>query len=282
MVFDILDIIGILTAFQLLLLAFFLINHQKGKKLSHKILALFLFANALYILDYLQFHLRLYHRFPHLIGIGFLFIFMFGPLLFFYTRSLVVRKFSFKRSDLLHLLPFALLWISMILHFYVHDAATKLELIAAHKVFSVGKLNLFDVAHTIILGYMITTLSILRKFRRELKLHFFSIEHPNLSWLRLVLYGFLFMWLCDLANSLLPRFFTGSVFISYSLTLLSLLINFVFASIAVYRSLKQPEIFSGLTVLEVLYEVGFNSKSAFNMAFKRYTGAPPASLKNII
>ncbi len=34
-----------------------------------------------------------------------------------------------------------------------------------------------------------------------------------------------------------------------------------------------------ITVLEVLYEVGFNSKSAFNTAFKRHTGVTPTEFK---
>ena len=34
------------------------------------------------------------------------------------------------------------------------------------------------------------------------------------------------------------------------------------------------------TVLEVLYEVGFNSKSAFNLAFKKHTGMTPTEFKN--
>ncbi|MFZ9003937.1 MAG: helix-turn-helix domain-containing protein [Robiginitalea sp.] len=36
---------------------------------------------------------------------------------------------------------------------------------------------------------------------------------------------------------------------------------------------------SKLTVLEVMYEVGFNSKSSFNTAFKKYTGSTPTAYK---
>jgi AraC-like DNA-binding protein len=35
-----------------------------------------------------------------------------------------------------------------------------------------------------------------------------------------------------------------------------------------------------LTVLEVMYEVGFNSKSSFNTAFKKYTGSTPTVYKS--
>ena len=35
------------------------------------------------------------------------------------------------------------------------------------------------------------------------------------------------------------------------------------------------------TVLEVLYEVGYNSKSSFNNAFKKYTGMTPTEFKKL-
>lgn len=37
---------------------------------------------------------------------------------------------------------------------------------------------------------------------------------------------------------------------------------------------------SKVTVLEILYEVGFNSKSSFNTAFKKQTGSTPTFYRN--
>ena len=39
---------------------------------------------------------------------------------------------------------------------------------------------------------------------------------------------------------------------------------------------------SKVTVLEILYEVGFNSKSSFNTAFKKHTGNTPTYYRNIL
>ncbi len=36
---------------------------------------------------------------------------------------------------------------------------------------------------------------------------------------------------------------------------------------------------SKLTILEILYDVGFNSKSSFNTAFKKHTGTTPTAYR---
>jgi AraC-like DNA-binding protein len=45
-------------------------------------------------------------------------------------------------------------------------------------------------------------------------------------------------------------------------------------------NILKDETKSKLTILEILYEVGFNSKSSFNTAFKKHTGSTPTSYRN--
>ncbi|MNY38368.1 HTH-type transcriptional regulator CdhR [compost metagenome] len=45
--------------------------------------------------------------------------------------------------------------------------------------------------------------------------------------------------------------------------------------------LKNP-LKKDLTVLEILYEVGFNSKSSFNTSFKKYTNLTPTAYRNAL
>ncbi|MDH5466177.1 MAG: helix-turn-helix domain-containing protein [Candidatus Aminicenantes bacterium] len=213
--------------------------------------------------------------------------------------------------------------------------------------------------------YIIASLSILYRYRSELKEMFSSIEKIKLSWLYLVLFGFLAAHLFHLSKVALTHLNeTWRDILSVSTHLVSMFM----AAIVVLKGLTQPELFSGIsespsgrkykktalsdeelerysailtsymesgkpyldpsltlgdlaralkipshyvsqvlslrlkenfynfinryrieeskrilsdlsiqkkTVLEVLYEAGFNSKATFNMAFKKHTGMTP-------
>lgn len=69
-----------------------------------------------------------------------------------------------------------------------------------------------------------------------------------------------------------------------SLTINHMLNKHFFDFINEYRIKKAMDLIQNsndkkLTILEILYEVGFNSKSSFNTAFKKYTGITPTEFK---
>jgi len=375
MIISLLDIISLITTFQLLLLAMVIVNYQKGKRVSNNILAAFMLANAILVGNFILFRLRILELadLPFVYYPGYATYLLLGPLLYLYTKSLCYQNYKFKIANLLHFLLYVLISAFLIIHYYIRTVAINGDSIALAR-----SMTLFDrivddvIFHVQIFIYMVLTFRVLLIYRKQLKELYSSIEHINLSWLLFLLIGFILMWLMDVTNFVVLNFVDSTARqIREVLLFLSLTINFIFATIIVYRGLKYPELFSGIeekpkyarskltrqeseqyikeltdfmktekpylepsicltdladklaisprylsqaindvlnqnffdlinsyrieetkqrfsnpsnkkkTVLEILYEVGFNSKSVFNSAFKKHTGMTPTEYRKL-
>ncbi|MFZ0455771.1 MAG: helix-turn-helix domain-containing protein [Ignavibacteriaceae bacterium] len=364
------DIILFVLFFQILSLTPFLLFNKQKKGLSNKILALFLFTKALCISNFISFRLFPYtlEYFPHAFWFGSSFTVLWGPGVYFYTRSLVNIDFKFKKKDFVHLIPFAAHFIYLLFAFHLYNAETKRHLILDQAVFSPIAVQIITgLIHLIIFSYLIASLLVILKYRSNIKNSFSSIKEINLSWMIFVLAGFSIKWSADVW-----MYFNGISGLSQEIPLIvSRLLLFLFINIVIYKGLKQPEIFSGIieakpvkrpflsksleekylqklssfmeekkpflnpdvtlmdiaeqvkipyrslsevinnslnknfydfinnyrineskkllieksnrfkTILEVLYEVGYNSKSSFNNAFKKDTGMTPTEFKRV-
>lgn len=362
------EVIFFISAFLYLLFSFFLFTYKKGNRLSHKIFAGFCLLNALYIMSDLVhiFRLSAYKFFPPYLDVILeSTFFLFGPFLFFYTRSMTQQYFVFKRIHLLHLIPFFLDFIYRNYRFFILSNIVEIMMERGFFI-SYSELRLRYImmeVHVVI--YIIASLSILYRYRSELKDMFSSIEKIKLSWLSLVLFGFIAAHLFHLSkitlthlNEIWRDVFSAGTHLG----------SMIMAVIVIFKGLTQPEIFSGITekssgkkyqktalsdeelerysgilisymesgkpyldpsltladlartlkipphnvsqvlnlrlkenfynfinryrieeskrilsdpssqkktILEILYEVGFNSKATFNVAFKRHTGMTP-------
>ena len=350
------DSLAIITAIFLLIFSAFAFSRKNGSVLRHRILASFLLANALYIIDFCL---------PVIInvtginllwfnGIGTAFGFLFGPLLYFYTKSITQKDFHFKKTDSIHFAIFLIIILLTLIKFqftYVY---------------------LYFALYLQITPYMIVCIKLILNYHHTLKNYFSSINKLNLTWMLYVVGAFFVMWILDLINFTLYNLHLTSRGFGLYLTFFSLMINFIFAILIFYRALQHPEIFAGIgedekqqkyehsrltdeekveyleklvdyfkkdkpflnpeltitevarklnvsvkylsqvineslgknfydfinsyrieeakrqlaneskskkTVLEVLYDSGFNSKSAFNSAFKKHTGFTPTEFR---
>lgn len=348
--------LAILTAILLLIFSTFLFTHKKGNIASHKFLASFLFANALYIID---FSLSAIMEVTGISliwfnGIGTSFGFLFGPLLYFYTKSITQKDFSLKALYLFHLFIFFFFFVAAVLRINISEN------------------YLFTVLYLQTTPYIIACFILILRYRNAIKNYFSSIDKLNLTWMLYVVGAFFIMWMVDFIDFALINLRSIGYKTSGYLIFLSLAINFIFAILIFYKALQHPEILSGLveteqhtkyeqsrltnlekteylqklsayfnnqkpylnpeltitevakelnvsvkylsqvineslgknfydfinsyrieeakvqltrqtdskkTVLEVLYESGFNSKSAFNSAFKKHTGFTPTEYR---
>ncbi len=243
------DLIAIVAALQLFIFSFFLLSLKKGNRVNQLLLSAFLFSNAMYLIGYLLFAFSEYilPSGAHFFFIGTSFGFLFGPLLFLYTRSLTGNNFQLKKTDLLHLIPFLIYNVLYAVYYHFEPVSVKIELLHRGAIlpYSLG-FRVSLAMNVQILIYMAVTLFLLLSYNKRIKSLYSMVHHLELGWLELVLYAFLFMWLIDFAHFLIRNTSGISPELSGYLTFISITINFVFANLVIYKGLKQPFQFFGI------------------------------------
>ena len=367
----IVDIVLIVLFVQIISLLPYLLV-QRWKNLPNRFLALFLLAKALCISNFLCFRLMpvSLEYVPHLFFIGSSFTILWGPLLYFYTRSLSEQDFSFSKYHLLHFIPFLLHLSYFTINFHWHSAEVKRALITSG-TFPGADLSriIFVGIHGTIFLYTLVSFWLVWKYRIFLKDHFSKLGGIRLSWLVFVICGFSIKWGFDMwyAFENLTGGNWGSVALGLSRLTLFLFINIMIyfglnqspvlvesineikdskrslsddlldkyaARLSSYMDLHKPYLepditliqlsdmvripprslsevlnkalgknfydfinsyrikeskrllaehsAASVTVLEILYRVGYNSKSSFNAAFKKHVGMTPSQYKSQI
>jgi AraC-like DNA-binding protein len=357
------EILTIITAFQLLLLSLVILTSRRPGRLSQRLLAAFLLANVLLLLQFV-----LYFLFkPVRVGVT-SFYFLLAPLLYLYVQSLLVQSFQLRRVHWIHLVPFFVTFtysaVMLMIRLFSNDEGDFRKMVHLES----------DVSHyfliILITYYLIRIFTIFSRYRLEIRNNFAEVRNISLNWLLFLLMAFTLMWMTDLTSMVAHWLNIGSARLFSVLTLSSIAINFIFATILVYRSMEQsweqtgiieatkytgsglsdsessgyaqkirsimekdklyldPEISlkelsdktgisprylsqvinskfnqnffdfinhyrieeakrmmagtvrKDVTILEVMYHVGFNSKSSFQAAFRKYTGTTPTEFRH--
>jgi len=238
------DIFRFITVFLFLFTAFILIKLKRGNKLSNRLFAIFLFSKVFCFTDSLifRFGANVAAWSPHVFNIGESFEFLLGPSLLLYSQSLAYRDFSLKIRHILHLFPFFFHLIFMSYKYHFHAVETKIQFLREGFLSSFEyNLNVISInLHFII--YSIAILIILNNYRKALKQYYSSIGKIQLSWLSLLVGGFIVLWSTSLINYLgmlagNPSFFPKD---------LSIVMLFVFANMILYKGIVHHEIFGGI------------------------------------
>ncbi len=364
MIFKLHDVLCIVTVIQLLLFSVFLSTQKKGRKLSHLILAVFFVSKALGIINHLILRLNLVSILFYFALVPF--AFLFGPSLYYFILSMLDKNFSFKKKDIVHLLPFFLCIFYFTAVYYLRSAASKTQIWNAYlDHLPLQAIIIIAVLNLLILGYIIASFQAFRSHRRKLENMYSTLNLARFRWIQFILFGFTLIWALDIMNIALR----GAASMPLVLNSAVIVVLFIFANVVVFKGLKEPEVFNGaeeipkyrrskmtrvdgeqylrrlllsmqsdkpyldpaLTIvklgrrlsipprylsqvindfmrinfydfvngyrveevkrllqdesngkkkfLEILFEAGFNTKSAFNRAFKKHTGMTPSQFK---
>ncbi len=246
MSFKLYDIIAIIVILQCSLFTLVLLSNKKKKVTSNKMLALFLAAQIIGVLNGLI--LSMHHYFhPHLYYLGFPIIYLWGPTLYHYVKSVTIPDFKLSVKSLLHLIPAITVFLFLLFNFYHKPVAEKYQLIISNRavVLQYSKLFLF-LLHLQISIYVVLSYGEVRQFRQQLKNNFSSISKINLKWLTLFLYGYLFAWFYVALINFYPKILPDVL--SHYPNEFKLGLFLIFFNVIFYKGYNQPEIWHTSTV----------------------------------
>lgn len=237
---DIFALITILGVVQGVFFALLFFTQKKGNIKANRFLGMLYLSFAISIIHFIFTHLELYQRFPHIMGVALPITLLFGPLFYFYIATLVNNKYEFKKSDILHYVPFVMV-VLVNLPFYIDSTEAKLEVL--HQ-FGCMREVFFNKIATIVqliqfFVYLIVIVKIVNKHNESIKNRMSDIEKISLSWVRTIVYA-LFALHIILALFLVMNFM-GYDFMELFSQFFPLLVSFCIYSVG-FMALRQPVI----------------------------------------
>lgn len=256
-IFNTHDVVLLMTAYQCILFAILLLTVKREKHISNIFLALFLLQQAAIPLDILiSFGAEFRHvalswspNLFYVFGFGY---WLEGPFLLLYTRSLVYKNYKPTRRDYLYLIPFFAYLIYQILFYYSLNATAKFQLQAHYNLFLAPKymnyVTLFRELFRVALGFL--CLAEIKRYNDHIKTNFSNIDKIDLSWLKLLVLGFLAIrtWSVLVVVLILLSVSFG---INTNFSVMGLLgnyVTFLFVSVLIFFSLRHSNAFEGLTL----------------------------------
>ena len=196
-VFNFHDVILLMTAMLCIFFALLLVATNPPKNSSNYFLAAFLVTHAFIPLHELilwgaEFKLHVREHLPEIYFVGGFAYFLDSGLLYFYVKSLVFRDFHLRRKDALHLIPFILFVTFMLFAFYRFPRELRLDWINQEIfVYGAGYIGMDFWCKVMRVLYCIACLRLIVKYKDLLKATHSNIEKVDITWLRLLVIGFL-------------------------------------------------------------------------------------------
>ncbi len=234
-------------AVQGLFLILILLTLQQGDHVANRYLALLIFNFSLELLDEFCLQSGYYVYFPRISVLNWAFEFLYGPLIFLYTRTLtqVENQTGSNVWLWLHAVPFAVfmavgvaLWVSiskesyLALLFDAQDIPSTLGIVA-------GITTLLSLISMMI--YLLISLRLLRRHARQVRANFSYSEKLGLNWLRNLLFCLSALYLMHVYSLFTPIYLWNAPDVAnqvfYTAIVLSIFVWGLFG-------VRQPVIFS--------------------------------------
>ncbi|MBN2601073.1 MAG: helix-turn-helix transcriptional regulator [Candidatus Marinimicrobia bacterium] len=240
---ELLKILKFISAALLILFSVFFLNLKKGNRLSHRFLAIFFLSRASILLTMLFWEYDLVLKMPNLAYLSTPFLFLYAPMLFFYTDSVTRSDFRFTPVKLLHLIPFVVRGSILFFRYYRYDFDTKLVMLQTGAIYHpvISSPIWLYIQNGV---YMVACFTLLYHYRQRIKDNFSALEKLRRDWLNYLLILF-FIW----KGIFISGYLYGIVDTDAGYTFFQIFIEFSFliwVCLLIYKALEFPELFRTL------------------------------------
>jgi len=254
-IFNTHDVVLLMTAYQCILFALLLLTIKREKYIRNVFLAFFLLQQAAIPLDILiSFGAEFRHiaiewspDLFYVFGFGY---WLEGPLLLWYTRSLIYKDYCLRVKDIIYLLPFIAYAGYQLIFYYSLDVLDKkniqeqYDLTVAPQIMNYVTLlrELFRVSLGVI------CLIEIKRYTQHIRTNFSDIDKIDLTWLKILVIGFLAIrsWAVLVAAMIILSISFGITTNFEIMGLLGNYITFLLVSILIFFGLGHSSVFEGL------------------------------------
>ncbi len=238
-----------LTVFLFLLMAVFLLSVKKGNQRANQFLGLFFLCLGLAVLDVSLQVMEVYLRFPHLAYWITSLPFLYGPLLYLYTKYYVFEEAAFAKKDWLHFVPFGVSILITIFTYHIHDIAYKTTFLRKASEPGLESMLTAVLLFSLMVAYLLSAIRLLKRRESYLRDNYSEIEKYSLNWLKYILYGFLGILLLSLVTQIVSFTVDDKSYLVYVLFLL-LVVMFCFIIVSVFKGLRDNRMLIGINDFE--------------------------------
>jgi AraC-like DNA-binding protein len=238
------SILFVLVIFQLLFLSLFLFTQQSEKRLSNYLLGFFFLIISINLLDVFLLKTGVYFSHPNFAGLGSCLPLLFGPLLYFYTQSVLYKNFAITQKSLMHFLTFVVFFAATEIYYLnqPYDVQERIlrNLLEHHLPPAVSFVSTLLFLQFLL--YAIFSLRLVSQYKKATGQVFSNPRYSNVSWLYSTILFFILIIIISILNGLLAQTaFAKYYLVAFNIIILALLI---FVIQVMLKSLRQPYFFS--------------------------------------
>jgi len=258
-IFNFHDIILLTTIYQCLLFAFLIFAVKHDRK-SDFFLIGFLLTQAAIPLHILvnygeEFRFIALELSPNLYKIFEIAYWLEGPLLLWYTRSLVYKNYSLGKFDLIYVIPLAVYLVYITTTFYLLSDTNKVAFLYSHDTINASFLHhsIGFIREALRVAFSVLCIIEIKRCRQQIRNRYSSIEKIDLGWLNFLVISFLFVRVWALLVSLSIILFVHAD-IKINFANLGLFGNYATLGLVtglIYFGIRFSSIFEGMESIEL-------------------------------